>query len=447
MPTAPSSSSAGSTRSAGCSTSRSPAPRTPCCCPGTTGAPPRANRAGPSDFLCELKDVIERCRGQGEPCGEVEQLGARALPPASRTRCATTLSRRSGPPIRWPARRGDMATGGRRWSPQAMAGRAAAHACRSRTAGPPTSMRCWPNAPRAPEPVPAALPSQLSVSTLVDLGRDPAGAARRLRRRRADAPRSACPAGHRVPRLGAAVLRCRAAVRPRRPARCGRRRAGPCRHRGTGRPAGRVHGVAMGGPHAGRGRGAVRDGHRRHAWCAGRIDAVFADTDRARRRRHGRGLEDRRSAGRRRKPAATRRSSSRCTGWPGRHCTAARNRRCGPPSTTSAAGRRRCPTNCRAPTNWRRCWLRKSPDLQRRGDHRDLQRQPGDRRRPHRPRLIPPLPHHVDVGREHREKQRNGGAGTQLAGGRRQPADPRWPAQRHPRHRCRTAGCRVVRRG
>jgi DNA helicase-2/ATP-dependent DNA helicase PcrA len=36
---------------------------------GTTGNKPR----GPSDFLCELKDVIDRSAAAGDPCGVVEQ--------------------------------------------------------------------------------------------------------------------------------------------------------------------------------------------------------------------------------------------------------------------------------------------------------------------------------------------------------------------------------------
>ena len=39
---------------------------------GCTGIKPR----GPSDFLCELKDVIELSAAAGHPCGVVEQWAA-----------------------------------------------------------------------------------------------------------------------------------------------------------------------------------------------------------------------------------------------------------------------------------------------------------------------------------------------------------------------------------
>ncbi len=44
--------------------------------------------------------------------------------------------------------------------------------------------------------------------------------------------------------------------------------------------------------------------------------------------------------------------------------------------------------------------------LEGRGDHRNLQRQPGQRDDAHRPRLVPPQPAHVDVARQHRDEQR-----------------------------------------
>ena len=45
------------------------------------------------------------------------------------------------------------------------------------------STHCWPNVPGRPNPEPVVLPAQVSVSALVELDRDPRGAARRLTRR------------------------------------------------------------------------------------------------------------------------------------------------------------------------------------------------------------------------------------------------------------------------
>lgn len=48
-------------------------------------------------------------------------------------------------------------------------------------------------------------------------------------------------------------------------------------------------------------------------------------------------------------------------------------------------------------------------DFQRRGDHRNLKRQPGEGGDAHRPRLVPPQPAHVDIGREDPDEQQDGG--------------------------------------
>ena len=61
------------------------------------------------------------------------------------------------------------------------------------TDGRPTSTRCWPSAIAAADPPAPPLPAQLSVSTLVELGRDP------------DAARSGCAAGCRP---GPTHMRC-----------------------------------------------------------------------------------------------------------------------------------------------------------------------------------------------------------------------------------------------
>ncbi len=222
---------------------------------------------GPSEFLCELKDIIDDSAAAGEPCGEVEHWA-----PAPADGEPNPL-RDSVIEAVWPAdpagtRRGDVDRGaalvrrgddGRR-SPTPADGRRRLGRRRRRAAG--------RTGPRARAAARRRCPAQLSVSSLVELGRDPDAAARRLTPPAAGAPGPACPAGHRLPRLGAAVLRRRAAVRPRRPARGGRRAAGARGRREPRRTAGRVHRVAVGGAHPGRRRGALRHGRSAARWCA-----------------------------------------------------------------------------------------------------------------------------------------------------------------------------------
>jgi DNA helicase II / ATP-dependent DNA helicase PcrA len=143
---------------------------------GSTGIKPR----GPSDFLCELKDVIDRSAAAGDPCGLVEQWAAA---PADGER---NPLRDSVVEAMWPAdplagRRGDVERG-------------AALVAQVMSAHPAPSdadVDGWvadvdallAERACATRPSVAALPSQLSVSSLVELARDPAGAARRLMHR------------------------------------------------------------------------------------------------------------------------------------------------------------------------------------------------------------------------------------------------------------------------
>ncbi|ODR02512.1 ATP-dependent DNA helicase [Mycobacterium sherrisii] len=140
---------------------------------GPTGIKPR----GPSEFLCELKEIIDRSTATGDPCGVVEQW---APPPSDGERN----------PLRdkvieavWPAdplasRRADVEHGAalvaaamaadapqdcvdvEGWTGDVDALLAERARCERRTA--------------------RGLPSQLSVSGLVDLARDPDGAVQRL---------------------------------------------------------------------------------------------------------------------------------------------------------------------------------------------------------------------------------------------------------------------------
>ena len=143
---------------------------------GSTGIKPR----GPSDFLCELKDVIDRSAAAGDPCGVVEQW---APAPADGERnplrdnvveaivahrsvgCAPRRCRTRGG-AGGPGDVGRHDRGRRR------------HRGLGRRRRRVTGRACTVGAPPA-----RALPSQLSVSGLVDLARDPAGAAQRLMHR------------------------------------------------------------------------------------------------------------------------------------------------------------------------------------------------------------------------------------------------------------------------
>ena len=143
---------------------------------GSTGIKPR----GPSDFLCELKDVIDRSAAAGDPCGLVEQWAAA---PADGER---NPLRDSVVEAMWPAdplagRRDDVERG-------------AALVAQVMSAHPAPSdadVDGWvadvdallAERACATRPSVGALPSQLSVSSLVDLARDPTGAARRLMHR------------------------------------------------------------------------------------------------------------------------------------------------------------------------------------------------------------------------------------------------------------------------
>jgi DNA helicase-2/ATP-dependent DNA helicase PcrA len=159
---------------------------------GSTGIKPR----GPSEFLCELKDIIDRCAAAGDPCGVVEQWAPEPAAGDRNPLCNSTIE------AFWPvdplaARRLDVERGA-----------ALVMAAMARVEGgdaevPPAPRVGSPSADTAhahadvdgwaddvdallaeralaARPPVRALPSQLSVSGLVDLARDPAGAAARL---------------------------------------------------------------------------------------------------------------------------------------------------------------------------------------------------------------------------------------------------------------------------
>ncbi|HYO03056.1 MAG TPA: ATP-dependent DNA helicase [Mycobacterium sp.] len=146
---------------------------------GATESKPR----GPSDFLIEIKDVIDRAATAGDPCGVVDHW-APAPADGDVNPLRDDVIERS-----WPA---DPAGVGR-----AHVERGAELVAKAMAAGLPSKatgdgdVEGWEAdvdallaerelALARPAPV---LPPQLSVSALVDIGRDPEGALRRLQRR------------------------------------------------------------------------------------------------------------------------------------------------------------------------------------------------------------------------------------------------------------------------
>jgi DNA helicase-2/ATP-dependent DNA helicase PcrA len=135
---------------------------------------------GPSEFLLELKEIIDASATAGEPCGVVEHWA-----PAPTEGDLNPLRDKAIEAV-WPAdpaglRRGDVDRG-------AVLVR---HAMTGRLDGPDDDLEGWvadvdallAERVRVPPQRPVTLPAALSVSSLVDLGRDPDAAVRRLRRR------------------------------------------------------------------------------------------------------------------------------------------------------------------------------------------------------------------------------------------------------------------------
>lgn len=149
---------------------------------GATGMRPR----GPSDFLCELKDIIECSAAAGDPCGVIDEW---APEPAEGEK---NPLRDNVVEAVWPAdplaeRRSDVERGAALVA-SALSGDLAATSAdidgwaadvdallaeRAR-AGTPAACR---------GPAGSGLPSQLSVSGLVEMARDPTGAAQQMRYR------------------------------------------------------------------------------------------------------------------------------------------------------------------------------------------------------------------------------------------------------------------------
>jgi DNA helicase-2/ATP-dependent DNA helicase PcrA len=139
---------------------------------------------GPSEFLCELKDIIDGSAEAGEPCGEIEHWApapAEGDPNPLRDRVVEAV---------WPAdpagaRRGDVDRGA------ALVRHAMTGALDAPADAPADAADDWAadvdallaERDRVAPQRPATLPAALSVSSLVELGRDPDAALRRLHRR------------------------------------------------------------------------------------------------------------------------------------------------------------------------------------------------------------------------------------------------------------------------
>ena len=145
---------------------------------GATGIKPR----GPSDFLSELKDIIDRAADAGEACGVIEQW---APAPADGER---NPLRDSVHEAMWPVDpldgRGADVQRGAALVAAAMSADAPASPLDADTEGWAADVDALLNErARAARPPLQTLPGQLSVSSLVDLAREPEHAVQRLMRR------------------------------------------------------------------------------------------------------------------------------------------------------------------------------------------------------------------------------------------------------------------------
>ncbi|HSS25758.1 MAG TPA: ATP-dependent DNA helicase [Mycobacterium sp.] len=140
---------------------------------GSTGIKPR----GPSDFLCELKDVIDRSIAAGEPCGVVEQW-APAPADGERNPLRDNVVEAIWPADPLAARRGNVERGAALVAESMSADTVAASADIDGWVADVDALLA--ERARSARPPARTLPSQLSVSGLVDLARDREGATQRL---------------------------------------------------------------------------------------------------------------------------------------------------------------------------------------------------------------------------------------------------------------------------
>ena len=140
---------------------------------GPTGIKPR----GPSEFLCELKDVIERSAAAGTPCGVVEQWVS-APADGERNPLRDNVIEAVWPADPLAGRRAEIERGAALVA-RALAADITEDALDVEGWGADVDALLAERA-RSERRVARALPSQLSVSGLVDLARDPEGAMQRL---------------------------------------------------------------------------------------------------------------------------------------------------------------------------------------------------------------------------------------------------------------------------
>ncbi|OBK24743.1 ATP-dependent DNA helicase [Mycobacterium asiaticum] len=141
---------------------------------GATGIKPR----GPSEFLCELKDIIERSAATGDPCGVVEHW-APEPPSGERNPLCDSVTEAVWPADPLSVRRPDVERGAALVA-EAMSNHAEVADVDGWTADVDALLA---ERARAATPPDRTLPSQLSVSGLVELARDPEAAAQRLMHR------------------------------------------------------------------------------------------------------------------------------------------------------------------------------------------------------------------------------------------------------------------------
>ncbi|WP_434085242.1 ATP-dependent helicase [Mycolicibacterium goodii] len=140
---------------------------------GATESKPR----GPSEFLCELKTILEEAATAGTPCGEIEQW-APDPGPGEANPLRDQVVEALWPPV---ASADDDVHRGARLVAAAMAGEVTADADQEGWTADVDALLA--ERERAPQQADTELPAQLSVSTLVELSRDPTAALARLRRR------------------------------------------------------------------------------------------------------------------------------------------------------------------------------------------------------------------------------------------------------------------------
>lgn len=136
---------------------------------------------GPSEFLRELKDIIDQSADEGRPCGVVEHWApapAEGEPNPLRDTAIEAV---------WPAdpagsHRNDVARGARIVA-EAMAGTRSGELLDSEEGWADDVDALIEERNRVVEPSTAALPLQLSVSMMVELNKDPEAVSQRLRRR------------------------------------------------------------------------------------------------------------------------------------------------------------------------------------------------------------------------------------------------------------------------